>query len=106
MREPINTEKFNNLVPKKGTTSLQENLKVMHPILGLTQLQIWAQLDIAEELFSKIFLVNELQWLLWAFGDNMNNKRKKNLIPLILKHLKKGTSFFEEAISKGQIFAV
>jgi hypothetical protein len=63
-------------------------------------------LDTAEELFSKIFLVNELQWLLWAFGNNVNNKRKKNLIPLILEHLKKGTSFSEEAISKGQIFAV
>ncbi|PKB97158.1 hypothetical protein RhiirA5_433627 [Rhizophagus irregularis] len=137
MREPINTEKqelkddvkkFDDLIPEKGTTSLQENLKAMRndtensklknttpikksnipkdPILGLTQLQIWAQLDIAKELFSKIFLVNELQWLLWAFGDNMNNKRKKNLIPLILEHLKKGTSFSEEAISKGQIFAV
>ncbi|PKK57828.1 hypothetical protein RhiirC2_797335 [Rhizophagus irregularis] len=120
MRELINTEKqelkddikkFNDLVPEKGTTSLQENLKAMcndtqnsklkntmsikksnipkDPILGLTQLQIWAQLDIAEELFSKIFLVNKLQWLFWAFEDNMNNKRKKNLIPLILEHLKK-----------------
>ncbi|PKY36879.1 hypothetical protein RhiirB3_460566, partial [Rhizophagus irregularis] len=87
MREPINTEKqelkddvkkFDDLIPEKGTTSLQENLKAMRndtqnsklknttpikksnipkdPILGLTQLQIWAQLDIAKELFSKIFL--------------------------------------------------
>ncbi|PKB96591.1 hypothetical protein RhiirA5_506906 [Rhizophagus irregularis] len=79
MHEPINTEK--------------------------QELKDDAQLDIDEELFSKIFLVNELQWLLWAFGDNINNKRKKNLIPLILKHLKKGTFFSKEAISKGQIFA-
>ncbi|PKK55376.1 hypothetical protein RhiirC2_802570 [Rhizophagus irregularis] len=90
----------------KNTTPIKKSNIPKDPILGLTQLQIWAQLDIAEELFSKIFLVNELQWLLWAFGDNMNNKRKKNLIPLILEHLKKGTSFSEEAILKGQIFAV
>jgi len=42
------------------------------PMLGLAQLQIWAQLDSA----------------------------------LILEHLKKGTSFSNEAISKGQIFSV
>ncbi|RIA91991.1 hypothetical protein C1645_766053 [Glomus cerebriforme] len=119
--------RFNDLIPEKGTSSLRENLKAMRndtqnsenkytsmkksnipkdPMLGLIQLQIWAQLDIAEELFSKMFLVSELQWLLWAFGDNVNNKRKKNLIPLILEYLKKGTSFSKEAISKGQIFAV
>ncbi|PKB93318.1 hypothetical protein RhiirA5_441666 [Rhizophagus irregularis] len=116
-----NTEfwrRFNDLILEKGTSSLRENLKAMRndtqtsenkytsmkksnipkdPMLGLIQLQIWAQLDTAEELFSKIFL---------AFGNNVNNKRKKNLIPLILEHLKKGTSFSEEAISKGQIFAV
>ncbi len=119
--------KFNDLIPEKGTSSLRENLKAMRndtqhsenniptlmnksnlpkdPMLGLVQLQIWAQLDGAEELFSKLFLVSELQWLLWAFGDNVNNKRKKNLTPLILEHLKKGTSFSKEAISKGQIFA-
>ena len=119
--------RFNELIPEKGTSSLRENLKAMRndtqnlenkhtsmkksnipkdPILGLTQLQIWAQLDNAEEIFSKIFYVSELQWLLWAFGDNVNDKRKKSLIPLILIHLKKGTSFTKEAISKGQIFAV
>jgi hypothetical protein len=120
--------KFNDLIPEKGTSSLRENLKAMRndsqhsenniptlmkksnlpkdPTLGLVQLQIWAQLDGAEELFSKLFLVSELQWLLWAFGDNINNKRKKSLIPLILEHLKKGTSFSKEAISKGKIFTV
>ncbi|EXX65747.1 hypothetical protein RirG_130300 [Rhizophagus irregularis DAOM 197198w] len=117
--------KFNDLIPEKGTSSLRENLKAMRndtenniptlikksnlpkdPMLGLVQLQIWAQLDSAEGLFSKLFLVSELQWLLWAFGDNINNKRKKSLIPLILEHLKKGTSFSKEAISKGQIFTV
>ncbi|UZO29391.1 uncharacterized protein OCT59_022869 [Rhizophagus irregularis] len=117
--------KFNDLIPEKGTSSLRENLKAMRndtenniptlikksnlpkdPMLGLVQLQIWVQLDGAEGLFSKLFLVSELQWLLWAFGDNINNKRKKSLIPLILEHLKKGTSFSKEAISKGQIFTV
>jgi hypothetical protein len=61
-------------------------------------------LDGAEEEFSKIFLVSELQWLLWAFGDNVKNKKKKSLIPLILDHLKKETPFSNEAMSKGQIF--
>jgi len=70
------------------------------------QLRIWAQLDGAEGEFSKIFLVSELQWLLWAFGDDVKNKRKKNLIPLILDHLKKETPFSKEAISKGQMFAI
>ena len=119
--------RFNDLIPEKGTSSLRENLKSMRndtqslenkntlmkksnipkdPLLGLAQLQIWAQLDNAEELFSKTFLVIELQWLLWAFGNNVNNKRKKSLIPLILEHLKKGTSFSKEAISKGELFAV
>ncbi|PKC68911.1 hypothetical protein RhiirA1_456640 [Rhizophagus irregularis] len=60
----------------------------------------------SKELFSKVFLVTELQWLLWAFGDNVNNKRKKNLIPLILEHLKNRTPFSNEAMSKGELFAV
>ncbi|RHZ76745.1 hypothetical protein Glove_194g86 [Diversispora epigaea] len=119
--------RFNELIPEKGTSSLRENLKTMrsdtkkliqienkqsikkinipkNPSLGLNQLRIWAQLDNVEELFSKIFLVNELQWLLWAFNDNSKNKRKKYLIPLILDHLKKGSSFSEEALAKEQIF--
>ena len=58
----------------------------------------------AEEEFLKMFLVSELQWLLWAFGNNVKNKKKKFLIPLILDHLKKETPFSNEAISKGQIF--
>jgi len=120
--------RFNDLVPEKGTSSLRENLKAMRsdiqnssktenkhtlmkksnipkdPSLALIQLRIWAKLDGAEEEFSKIFLVSELQWLLWAFGDNVKNKKKKSLIPLILDHLKKGTPFSNEAMSKGQIF--
>ncbi|GES97391.1 hypothetical protein GLOIN_2v1541965 [Rhizophagus clarus] len=121
--------RFNNLIPEKGTSSLRENLKTYYkdiqntsrnenkftlikkdnilqdPLLGLKQLQIWIKLDNAEEVFSKIFQVAELQWLLWAFGDNVKNKRKKVLIPLIFDHLKKETQFCEEAISKGQMFA-
>ena len=114
-------QRFNDLIPEKGTSSLRENLKSMRndtqslenkntlvkksnipkdPLLGLAQLRIWAQLDNAEELFSKTFLVIELQWLLWAFENNVNDKRKKSLIPLILEHLKKGTSLSKEAISK------
>ncbi|GES86993.1 hypothetical protein GLOIN_2v1541965 [Rhizophagus clarus] len=120
--------RFNNLIPEKGTSSLRENLKTYYKdtqnisrnenkftlikkdnipqdlLLGLKQLQIWVKLDNAEEVFSKIFQVAELQWLLWAFGDNVKNKRKKVLIPLIFDHLKKGTQFCEEAISKGQMF--
>ncbi|RHZ72000.1 hypothetical protein Glove_248g22 [Diversispora epigaea] len=109
--------RFHNLIPEKGTASLRENLKSMYrdtqnlnrienknitikksnlpmdPKLALIQLQVWAELKDAEEDFSKIFLVTELQWLIWALGDNAKNKRKKNLVPLILDHLKKGTSF-------------
>ncbi|RIA97629.1 hypothetical protein C1645_813871 [Glomus cerebriforme] len=106
----------------KGTSSLRENLKAFHndtqnllksenkftsikktsipkdPLLGLVQLRIWAQLDGAEEAFSKMLQVTELQWLLRAFGDNVNAeiKRKKNLIPLIFDHLKKETQFCNE----------
>ncbi len=66
----------------------KENIS-QDPLLGLIQLRIWAQLDGAEEVFSKIFQVTELQWLFWAFGDNVEIRRKKNLIPLIFDHLKK-----------------
>ncbi|RHZ81287.1 hypothetical protein Glove_122g148 [Diversispora epigaea] len=117
--------RFKELIPEKGTPSLRENLKNMkkdikkignnlasikksnipkEPTLALNQLQIWAHLETAEDEFSKIFLVSELQWLIWAFGDISGNKRKKELVPLILNHLKKGTSFSEEALAKEQIF--
>ncbi|PKK58112.1 hypothetical protein RhiirC2_857935 [Rhizophagus irregularis] len=116
--------RFNDLIPEKGTSSLRENLKSMRndnqiktkytlkktsipkdPVLGLKQLQVWARLNGAEEEFTKIFLVSELQWLLWAFGNNVKtDKKKKNLIPLVLDHLKKETPFSKEAILKGQIF--
>ncbi|CAG8619289.1 5719_t:CDS:1, partial [Funneliformis mosseae] len=51
-------------------TSMKKSNIPKDPMLRLIQLQIWAQLDNAKELFSKMFLVNELQWLLWAFGDS------------------------------------
>ncbi|RHZ88112.1 hypothetical protein Glove_26g52 [Diversispora epigaea] len=113
--------KYNELIPEKGSSSLRENFKTMRndikknenksasikksnipkdPILGLNQLRIWTHLEDIEKEFSKIFLVSELQWLLWAFGDNSKNKRKKNSIPLILDHLKKETPFTEEALMK------
>ncbi|PKY34215.1 hypothetical protein RhiirB3_453714 [Rhizophagus irregularis] len=72
--------RFNDLIPEKGTSSLRENLKSMRnnnqiknkhtlkktsipkdPVLGLKQLQVWARLNGAEEEFTKIFLVSELQ---------------------------------------------
>ena len=90
------TQRSENNIP----TLMKKSNLPKDPMLSLVQLQIWAQLDGAEELFSKLFLVSELQWLLWIFGDNVNNKRKKNLIPLILEHLKKGTSFAKEANQK------
>ncbi|RHZ78603.1 hypothetical protein Glove_159g5 [Diversispora epigaea] len=117
--------KFNDLIPEKGTASLRENLKTMRndtkkmenkstsikksnipkdPMLGLNQLRIRAHAENIEEEFFKIFLVGDLQWLLWAFGDDSKNKRKKNLIPLILDHLKKETPFSKEALTKDQIF--
>ena len=96
-----NTQNLEN----KNTSMKKSNIP-KDPLLGLVQLQIWAQLDGAAELFSKLFLVSELQWLLWAFGDNNNTriKRKKLLIPLIFDHLKKETQFCEEVILKGQMF--
>ena len=80
--------RFNDLIPEKGSSSLRENLKALRndtqnlsrnentftsikkvnipqdPLLGLAQLRIWAQLDNAEEIFSKMLQITELQWLL------------------------------------------
>ncbi|CAG8543373.1 5270_t:CDS:2 [Diversispora eburnea] len=71
-----------NLLLKKGTSSLRENLKTMKndikkienkpalikksnipkdPMLGLEQIQIWVHLENVEDEFSKIFLMNELK---------------------------------------------
>ncbi|RHZ52095.1 hypothetical protein Glove_465g60 [Diversispora epigaea] len=75
---------YNNLL-NNGTASLQENLKTIHsnkfivenkenkkptlmkkvnlpsnPMHALEQLRVWAQLEEAENSFSKIFLVSEL----------------------------------------------
>jgi hypothetical protein len=91
-------QRFNDLIPEKDTSSLWENLKSMRndnqvknkhtlkkinipkdPVLGLRQLQVWAQLDCAEEEFTKMFLVSELQWLLWAFGSNIKIDKKKRI---------------------------
>ncbi|RHZ81273.1 hypothetical protein Glove_122g115 [Diversispora epigaea] len=97
--------RFNELIPEKGTSSIRENLKTMYndtkestQTESLNQLRIWAQLDNVEEEFSKIFLLNELQWLLWTFNDNSKNKRKKILDTFNLDHLKKGSSFSEETL--------
>ncbi|CAJ0625529.1 1006_t:CDS:2 [Entrophospora sp. SA101] len=64
---------FNELIPGKGTSSLCENLKAMKKGT-YTWIKPAAHLENAEKEFSKIFLVNELQWLLWAFKDNSENK--------------------------------
>ncbi|PKK61677.1 hypothetical protein RhiirC2_791452 [Rhizophagus irregularis] len=80
-------QKFNDLIPEKGTSSFRENLKAM---CNDTENNIPTLIKKFNLLKDPMF-VSELQWLLWAFGDNMNNKRKKSLIPLILEHLKKST---------------
>uniref|UniRef100_U9TUN1 Uncharacterized protein n=1 Tax=Rhizophagus irregularis (strain DAOM 181602 / DAOM 197198 / MUCL 43194) TaxID=747089 RepID=U9TUN1_RHIID len=93
----------NNYIPEKGTASLRENLKVMRssnstvtsenkkstiikkaylpsdPANALEQLRAWAQLEEAEESFAKVFLVQELLWLVWAFGISTQYKRKQKL---------------------------
>jgi hypothetical protein len=122
----------NGYIPEKGTASLRENLKIVRlnkqnftnkekgknlnqikkanlptdPILALAQLQLWAKLDDAEALFSKIFLVTEFLWLLWAFGVRTTNKRKNVLIPLIINHLKNETPFSDEALARKCVFAM
>ena len=122
----------NGYIPEKGTASLRENLKIVHsnklnstnkeksknpnqikkanlptdPGLALTQLRLWAKLDDIETLFSKIFLVTELLWLLWAFGVQTTNKRKNVLIPLIVDHLKKETPFSDEALARKNVFSM
>ena len=119
----------NNYIPKKGTASLRENLKAMHsnqpktsnsenkkptiikkaslpsnPIYALEQLRIWAQLEEAEKSFTKMFLVSELLWLVWAFEISTSYKRKQKLIPLVIFNLKNKTPFVEEALRKSTIF--
>ena len=106
-------QKFNNLTPEKGTSSLRENLKAIHndtqnstkvenklkksnilkdPVFGLMQLQVWAQSDDAKVEFSKVFLVSKLQWLLWAFGDDV--KKKEGFVTFNFKSPEKRNSFF------------
>ncbi|RHZ84546.1 hypothetical protein Glove_79g8 [Diversispora epigaea] len=100
----------NNYIPEKGTASLRENLKTMHsnklivenkenkkptlmkkvnlpsdPMHALEQLRVWAQLEEAEDSFSKMFL-------------------KKNIGPIIIENLKISTPFIEEALNKSSIF--
>jgi hypothetical protein len=53
---PKNNENKSTLIKKANIPQ--------DPLLGLVQLQIWVRLDGAEEAFSKIFQVTELQWLL------------------------------------------
>ncbi|RHZ79688.1 hypothetical protein Glove_142g18 [Diversispora epigaea] len=119
----------NNYIPKKGTASLRENLKTMRsnklivenkenkkstlmkkinlpsdPIHALGQLRVWAQLEEAEDSFSKMFLVSELLWLVWIFEIITSYKRKKILVPIIIENLKISTPFIEEALNKSSIF--
>jgi len=121
----------NNYIPEKGTASLRESLKVMNsnqptattsanrkpsiikkenlpsnPIHALKQLRIWAQLEEAEELFTKIFLVSELLWLVWAFGVSTTYKRKQKLVPIIISNLKNRMPFVEEALEKNAVFMI
>ncbi|CAG8762469.1 13748_t:CDS:2 [Gigaspora rosea] len=105
LKDDVRMFLYKRIIDKKLTLKKKTNIPT-DPLFGLKQLQIWAQLDGAEEVFSRIFLVSELQWLLWAFEDSATKKRKKNLISSILNHLLKGTQFCEEAILKGQIFAL
>ena len=39
-----------------------------NPAHALKQLRVWAQLEEVEESFAKVFFVQELLWLIWAFG--------------------------------------
>ena len=116
--------RFNDLIPEKGTSSLRENLKSMRndnqiknkhtlkksnipkdPVLGLMQLQVWARLDCAEEEFTKMFLVSELQWLLWAFGNNVKtDKKKKNLTYTQVKRYSKVYEKINRCIRLGERF--
>ncbi|RHZ48041.1 hypothetical protein Glove_562g48 [Diversispora epigaea] len=107
--------RFNELTPEKGTSSLRENLKAMkndikkienkpalikksnilkNPMFRLEQIRIWAHLENVEDEFSKIFLMNELKWLLWVFGDNSKNKKKERLNTFNFGSFKKGNTFF------------
>src|SRR5436190_5632356 len=118
---------INNYIPEKGTASLRENLKVMrsnnptssenkrhtvikktnlpsNPVNALEQLRIWAQLEEAEESFAKVFFVQELLWLIWAFGISTQCKRKQKLVPIVISNLKDKTPFIEEALMKNTIF--
>ena len=99
-QNPTNKEKSKNLNQIK-----KANLPT-DPVLALTQLRLWAKLDVVETLFSKIFLVTELLWLLWAFGVQTTNKRKNVLIPLIVNHLKNETPFSDEALARKSVFAM
>jgi hypothetical protein len=118
---------INNYIPEKGTASLRENLKTMRsnqssqenkkppimkktnlpsgPIHALEQLRVWAQLDDAENTFSKIFSVSELTWLIWAFGVSTPYKRKKILVPIVIENLKSSRPFIEEALNRSSVFA-
>ncbi|CAJ0836123.1 10920_t:CDS:2 [Entrophospora sp. SA101] len=131
-KNPKTWRQHNGYISGKGTAGLRENLKIVHsnkqnptnkekdknlnqikkanlltdPVLALTQLRLWAKLDDAETLFSKIFLVTELLWLLWAFGVQTTNKRKNVLIPLIVDHLKTSVFPWNKIILMSLIFAI
>jgi len=94
---PTSSENKRHTVIKK--TNLPSN-----PVNALEQLRIWAQLEEAEESFAKVFLVQELLWLIWAFGISTQYKRKQKLEPIIISNLKNKTPFIEEALTKNIIF--
>ncbi|GBC02749.1 hypothetical protein RclHR1_00480006 [Rhizophagus clarus] len=71
-----------------------------NPAHVLEQLQVWAQLEKAENSFAKMFSVSELSWIIWAFGISTPYKRKQNIVPIIISSLKNSTPFTEEALLK------
>jgi len=115
---------FHDYIPEKGTASLREDLKAMRADTQksevnkerkltsmkksnlLAQLQVWAQLECAGEAFSKVFLVSDILWLLWAFGKTPSQRRKKTLVPVLLEHLRGGTAFSQEALARERAFAM
>jgi len=115
---------FHDYIPEKGTASLREDLKAMRADTQksevnkerkltsmkksnlLAQLQVWAQLECAGEAFSKVFLVSDILWLLWAFGETPSQRRKKTLVPVLLEHLRGGTAFSQEALARERAFAM
>ena len=94
----------NSTTENKKHTIIQKTNLPSKPIHALEQLRIWAQFENAEESFTRIFLVSELLWLIWAFGISTQYKRKQKLVPIIITNLKNRIPFVEEALGKNNIF--